>query len=151
MPSRVALLQESGSWILACGEGYGAAALQKAGAAHVVGVDVSEAVCHHAHIKYGLDARPGTAEQIQLSDESIDVIVSFETIEHVPKPDRFLDECVRVLTPKGRLIISTPNKGVYKWPDGASNPHHCSEMTEEEFSLALRSRFRKQPLLHAAS
>jgi SAM-dependent methyltransferase len=127
---------------IACGEGYGAAALQKAGAAHVIGVDVSEEVCVHAHGKYGLDARPGTAEQIPLSDESIDVVVSFETIEHVPEPDRFLDECVRILTPGGRLIISTPNKGVYTWPDGASNPHHCSEMTEEEFSLALRSRFR---------
>src|ERR1019366_10458411 len=98
---------------IACGEGYGAAALQKAGAAHVIGVDVSESICLHARSKYGLDARPGTAEQIPLADGSVDVIVSFETIENVPDTGRFLDECVRILVPGGRLIISTPNKGIY--------------------------------------
>jgi len=125
---------------IACGEGYGAAALQKAGAAHVIGVDISESVCLHARTKYGLDARPGTAEQIPVADESVDVIVSFETIEHVPDTAHFLDECVRILVPGGRLIISTPNKGIYG--RGVKNPYHCSEMTAEEFASGLSSRFR---------
>jgi 2-polyprenyl-3-methyl-5-hydroxy-6-metoxy-1,4-benzoquinol methylase len=126
---------------IACGEGYGAAALQKAGAAHVIGVDVSESACLHARKRYGLDARPGTAEEIPLPDNSVGVIVSFETIEHVPNPSRFLDECVRVLVPGGRLVISTPNKEVYTDRLGARNPYHCSEMTEEELAYTLRSRF----------
>jgi len=124
---------------IACGEGYGAAALQKAGAAHVTGVDISEAVCLHARNKYGIDAKPGNAERIPLGEGSVDVVVSFETIEHVPSPSRFLDECVRVLAPGGRLIMSTPNKSIYG--QGVQNPYHCSEMTEEEFTTALRSRF----------
>ena len=123
---------------VACGEGYGSAALQNAGAASVVGVDVSEDVCFHARSKYGIDAKPGSAENIPLGDSSVDVVVSFETIEHVPHPDRFLDECVRVLAPGGRLIISTPRKGVFEHV----NPYHCSEMTEEEFTAAVQSRFR---------
>jgi 2-polyprenyl-3-methyl-5-hydroxy-6-metoxy-1,4-benzoquinol methylase len=127
---------------IACGEGYGAAALQKAGAAHVTGVDVSESICLHAQSKYGLDARPGSAEQIPLADGSVDVIVSFETIEHVPDTSRFLDECVRILVPGGRLIISTPNKGIYRYRQEAQNPYHCSEMTAEEFASALSSRLR---------
>ena len=81
----------------------------------------------------------GTAEKIPLGDGSIDVVVSFETIEHVPRPDRFLDECVRVLAPGGMLIISTPNKSVYG--QVMQNPYHCSEMKEEEFKAVLRSRF----------
>ena len=125
---------------IACGEGYGGAALQKAGAAQVIGVDISETVCLHARSKYGLDARLGTAEQIPLPDRSVDVIVSFETIEHVPDAHRFLDECVRILVPGGRLIISTPNKGIYG--QAVKNPYHCSEMTLEEFASMLRSRFR---------
>jgi 2-polyprenyl-3-methyl-5-hydroxy-6-metoxy-1,4-benzoquinol methylase len=125
---------------IACGEGYGAAALEKAGAAHVTGVDVSEAACLHARAKYGIDARVGTAAEIPLADGSIDVVVSFETIEHVPSPDRFLDECARVLAPGGMLIISTPNKDIYD-PE-KTNPYHCSEMTEQEFTTALRARFR---------
>ena len=126
---------------IASGEGYGAAALQKAGAAHVIAVDVSESACFHARMKYGIDARPGSAEQIPLPDNSVEVVVSFETIEHVPNPNRFLDECVRVLSSGGKLIISTPNKGIYDVVAPA-NPYHCSEMTEEEFSTALRARFR---------
>jgi 2-polyprenyl-3-methyl-5-hydroxy-6-metoxy-1,4-benzoquinol methylase len=126
---------------IACGEGYGSAALQKTGAANVIGVDVSESTCSHARNKYWLDARPGTAERIPLPDNSVDVVVSFETIEHVPDPDCFLDECVRVLAPGGRLVISTPNKEIYTGRLGARNRYHCSEMTEEEFASALRARF----------
>ena len=124
---------------IACGEGYGAAALQKAGGS-VTGVDISEAVCFHACGKYGIDAKPGSAENIPLGNGSVDVIVSFETIEHVPSPERFLDECARVLAPGGMLIISTPNKDVYG--QTVPNPYHCSEMTEQEFTEALRTRFQ---------
>ena len=127
---------------IACGEGYGSAALARAGAKSVVGVDVSEAACLHAKSKYGLDARQGSAENIPIGDESVDVVVSFETIEHVPNPLRFLDECIRVLAPGGMIVISTPNKGIY-FSELAPNPHHCSEMTEEEFSTALTQRFRE--------
>ncbi|MHB8559070.1 MAG: class I SAM-dependent methyltransferase [Candidatus Acidiferrales bacterium] len=126
---------------IACGEGYGGAALKKAGAAHVIGVDIAEDVCLHARNRYGLDTRLGTAGQIPLGDASVDVVVSFETIEHVPDTPRFLDECVRVLVPGGRLIISTPNKDIYARVGVARNPYHCSEMTEVEFASALRSRF----------
>lgn len=126
---------------IACGEGYGAAALRKAGAAHVTGVDISEETCKHACRKYGLDVRVGSAEQIPLADASVDTVVSFETIEHVPNPLRFLDECARVLTPGGKLIISTPNKHVYSAPGRPVNRYHCSEMTEDEFLSALRARF----------
>lgn len=128
---------------IACGEGYGAAALQKAGATSVIGVDIAGEVCRYARAKYGVDARPGSAEEIPLTDNSIDIVVSFETIEHIPNPLRFLDECRRVLVPGGRLVISTPNKGVYTGPADGPNPFHCSEMTEEEFASMLRTRFRR--------
>lgn len=124
---------------IACGEGYGAAAMLRAGALQVIGVDVSETVCQHAKDKYGIDARPASAERIPLPDQSVDVIVSFETIEHVPDPHRFLKECVRVLVPGGRLIISTPDKEIYG--RSAPNPYHCSEMTAREFARALTDRF----------
>jgi|ERR1700719_10361 len=128
---------------VACGEGYGAAALRNAGASHVVGVDISEEVCLHARKKYGLDARAGAAESIPLADSSVELVVSFETIEHVPNPAVFLDECARILVPGGRLIVSTPNKDVYSRPGVPKNQYHCSEMTEEEFLSALRPKFRK--------
>jgi 2-polyprenyl-3-methyl-5-hydroxy-6-metoxy-1,4-benzoquinol methylase len=127
---------------IACGEGYGTAALAKAGARSVIGVDISEETCAHARRKYGVDARCGSGEAIPLPDRSTDVVVSFETIEHVPDPQKFLAECCRVLRPGGQLIISTPNKGVYREND-SHNPFHCSEMTEAEFVDSLRRHFRK--------
>lgn len=126
---------------VACGEGYGSAGLREAGAKHVIGVDISEGACRHARSRYGLDARLGSAKNIPLDNGSVDVVVSFETIEHVPQPIRFLEECARVLTPGGRLIISTPNREVYSAPGRPINPHHCSEMSEKEFVTALGANF----------
>jgi SAM-dependent methyltransferase len=138
-------VQEKRVLDIACGEGYGATALRRAGASAVIGVDISEDACRHARLKYDLDARRGDAEQIPLEDATVDVVVSFETIEHVTDPLRFLDECARVLVPGGTLIISTPNKDVYS-AAGRPNPYHCSEMREDEFLSALRTRFRSVKL-----
>jgi ubiquinone/menaquinone biosynthesis C-methylase UbiE len=126
---------------IACGEGYGAAALAKAGASSVIGVDVSADVCDHALHKYGLDARPGNAQAIPLPDRSIDLVVSFETIEHVDNPNVFVRECARVLTTEGMLIVSTPNRPIYS-REGTPNPFHRLEFDEREFVDVLRSRFR---------
>lgn len=125
---------------VACGEGYGAAALARAGAASVIGVDLSAETCAHARRKYGLDARPGDAQDIPLPDRSVDMVVSFETIEHVPDPAAFLDECARVLAPDGTLIVSTPNRPVYS-AEGARNPFHRVEVDEREFLEQLCPRF----------
>ncbi len=126
---------------IACGEGYGTAALARAGAESVIGVDRSAEVCAQARSKYGLDARPGDAQAIPLPDQSVDLVVSFETIEHVTEPATFLDECARVLVPEGTLIVSTPNRPVYSGLNHR-NPFHCIEFDEHEFTKLIQSRFR---------
>jgi len=125
---------------IACGEGYGTAALQRAGSKSVVGIDLSHSTCSRARQKYGERFCTGDAHAIPLDDRSIDVIVSFETIEHIRRPEAFLDECVRVLAPKGLLIVSTPNKAVHS-ESPKQNPFHCSEMNEQDFLALLSSRF----------
>lgn len=42
-------------------------------------------------------------------DESFDIILMSEVIEHVAKPDFTLRECWRVLTKKGAVALTTPN------------------------------------------
>jgi SAM-dependent methyltransferase len=127
---------------VACGEGYGAAALAIAGARSVVGVDVSEEACHHAREKYGLDARQGDATRLPLPDASVDLVVSFETIEHIHEPEAFVAECRRILVAGGRLLISTPNRPVYS-PGGLHNPFHVHEMDELGFSALIGANFRR--------
>jgi ubiquinone/menaquinone biosynthesis C-methylase UbiE len=127
---------------IACGEGYGAAALMRAGAASVIGVDVSPEACEHATRRYGIETRVGDAHNIPLANSSVDTIVSFETIEHVSKPEKFLDECVRVLAPGGQIIISTPNRDSYL-KNAPKNPYHQNELDEKEFVTLIVTRFSK--------
>ncbi len=124
---------------VASGEGYGAAALAKAGASSAIGVDVSAESCASAARKYGIWAVVGDAHRLPLADRSVDLVVSFETIEHLARPADFLDECFRVLEPGGTLIVSTPNRPVY----GAEveNPHHVAEFDRDEFAALLAGRF----------
>ncbi len=45
---------------------------------------------------------------VNLDDNSIDYVLSPETLEHTPDPTRLLSELYRVLKPEGKLILSLP-------------------------------------------
>jgi len=120
---------------IACGEGYGTSALLMGGAKKVIGVDISREACDFAKAKYKVDARVGSAEEIPLSDNSVDVIISFETIEHLEHPVKFLQESLRVLSNNGVLLISTPNKALFD--NRGDNHFHINEMSKSEFVLTI--------------
>ena len=124
----------------ACGEGYGSAGLLAAGASKLIAIDVSEDACKTAREKYGIEALIGDVTRLPLPDSSVDVVVSFETIEHLENPNTFISECRRVLTSNGTLIISTPDLKVRR-PD-VNNPYHISEMPESEFFALISKSFR---------
>lgn len=130
---------------IASGEGYGTHAISKV-AKRVVGVDISADAVAHAKIKYGHDYRVGSADRIPVESTSLDAVISFETIEHVPEPRRFVEEVFRVLRPDGLFLVSTPNKDVYH-KGQAPNPFHCSEMTRSEFVNCLSPHFVVKSIL----
>jgi SAM-dependent methyltransferase len=133
---------------VASGEGYGAALLARV-AAHVVGIDLDEAAIEHARHAYhapNLRFQSGSCQDIPLADRSIDVIASFETIEHVDGPERTLDEFRRVLAPDGVLVLSSPNKLVYSDLPGYHNPHHIRELYLSELRDMLCERFENVAL-----
>src|ERR1700694_2221819 len=69
---------------IACGEGYGSALLAKS-ARRVIGVDIAERAVEHAKQRYqaeNLEFATGSCAAIPLGDGAVDVVVSFETIEH---------------------------------------------------------------------
>ncbi|HEX2837444.1 MAG TPA: methyltransferase domain-containing protein, partial [Phycisphaerales bacterium] len=126
----------------ACGLGYGAHILAHNSRAHkVVGVDVDAGSVAYAAASYGgarTEFRAGDAQRLaDLADASVDVVVSFETLEHLPDPRAALAEFTRVLTPGGRLIASVPND----WTDESGrdpNPHHLHVYTWAELALQVR-------------
>jgi SAM-dependent methyltransferase len=125
---------------VACGAGYGTAALRDAGATRAVGVDLNAGAVEHARTRYGVEAIVGSAEAIPMDDGCADLVVSMETIEHIQDPAAFLRECRRVLAPGGLLVVSTPNRAVYS-AAGHHNPYHVSELTETEFSSLVGAEF----------
>ena len=130
---------------VACGAGYGSAALGAAGARQVIGIDVAAETCDFARQHYGVDARLGDAQAMPLSDQSCDLVVSYETIEHLPQPLKLLDECVRVLDRGGVAIISTPHRAQYR-KITPNNPYHLHEFERDEFVRECHARFPRVSL-----
>jgi ubiquinone/menaquinone biosynthesis C-methylase UbiE len=48
-------------------------------------------------------------QSIAHPDNSFDVVISCETIEHLPDPKRAIRELARILRPGGKLFLTTPN------------------------------------------
>ena len=97
---------------IASGEGYGSALIAEV-AESVTGVDIDKEVVKHANNKYrrkNLEFRQGSCENIPIADAVIDLVISFETIEHHDQHNEMMQEIVRVLKPNGVLLISSPNK-----------------------------------------
>ncbi len=124
---------------IACGEGYGTDALGRV-ARSCLGMDRDEETIARAREKYGDHFLVGNAEEIPCESASVDLVVSFETIEHLPSPACFVAEIARTLKPGGQVIISTPNQSTYNIRS-ASNPFHCSEMEKDEFVELLARHF----------
>jgi len=134
---------------IASGEGYGSAMLARA-ARRVTGVDISPAAVDHARRKYERDNlrfAHGSCAAIPLPDRAVDVVVSFETIEHHTEHEQMLREIRRVLRPNGLVVISSPDKAEYSDKPGYRNPFHVKELYKEEFRALLAAHFRHVRLL----
>lgn len=124
---------------IACGSGYGTKMLA-ATAKKVYGVDVNNTAIQYAKKNYTspkIDYRIGDAVEIPLEDGAVDVVVSFETIEHISQYEEFINEIKRVLKPGGLFIVSTPNNEEY--PE--TNPFHVHEFSFKELDRLLSKHF----------
>lgn len=133
---------------IACGEGYGAAILKRAGAASVIAGDKESGTIDQAKAKYvaaAIDYRVMDAEAIDLPAQSIEFVVSFETIEHLEHPERLLAGIQRSAIVGADILISTPNRRVSNpgttLEDRPQNPFHIREYTPEEFQDLLGQYF----------
>ena len=128
---------------IACGEGYGSEMLSRR-AKSVVGVDIDPATVAHAIKKYHspkMRFLEGACEKIPLPDKSVDLVVSFETLEHFEDHNKFFREIERVLDSSGILVISTPEKAAYSDKPTYVNPFHKKELNREQFLQLLSQNY----------
>jgi O-antigen biosynthesis protein len=128
---------------VACGEGYGSSFMATV-ARSVVGVDISDKAIQHAlatYTKPNLTFCQGSATALAFADASYDVVVSFETIEHLAEQAQMLSEIRRVLRPDGLLVISSPNRPIYSEESGEHNEFHVKELDFKEFDELLKTQF----------
>jgi SAM-dependent methyltransferase len=119
-----------------CGEGYGTQAL--AARCPTVALDYDAAAAQHlARARPTLPALRGNLTDLPLRDDTVDVLVSLQTIEHLWDQPRFVTECARVLRPGGLLVLSTPNR--HTFPPG--NVFHHRELDADELGELLTPTF----------
>ena len=112
----------------------------------MLGLDLDPQAVEHARARYAgipqlvYEQADATALR-HLPDASFDLILSFETLEHVQAQEPLLDGFARLLAPGGLLLVSTPDKRVYTDLTGEANPHHVRELYRDEFEALLAPRF----------
>jgi SAM-dependent methyltransferase len=119
------------------------------GARTVHGIDISKEAIKYAAEYYNgknLIYEVGDAEKLDgLQDNTFDMVVSFETIEHLINRDRYIDQIFRVLKSEGSLIISTPDRRLastlYPLRGKPNNPYHIHEFTHDQFLNFLGKKF----------
>jgi 2-polyprenyl-3-methyl-5-hydroxy-6-metoxy-1,4-benzoquinol methylase len=123
----------------ACGSGFGSNIIAKAAKKEieeVVGIDIDAEVISYARGAYYhplITFQQGDVLDSNLPKryEPFDLIISFETIEHVQNEDQFMSNIYEMLKPGGKLVISTPfGQGRGK---PTREPFHVHQLTKEEF------------------
>ena len=123
---------------IGCGNGYGTALMAKT-AKEIVGLDYDAGTVEQNKEKYrsiaNISFKQASIPPIPFEDGSFEVITAFQFIEHIEPRKEFLKECMRVLSPGGSLLVTTPN--VKK--SLARNPFHVHEYTFAEMDAELKS------------
>lgn len=133
----------------ACGTGYGTEMLSRV-AQSAVGFEFSEhalqwANTHHKqrNVTY---VRGDLNKPLPFEKESFNVVVSFETLEHIENQENVLSEFRRILMPGGKLILSSPDREIITEKAETDNRFHIHELSKTEFVKKVREYFEIEEL-----
>ena len=131
-----------------CADGFGVSMMVQ-NAKKVVGIDNDKTLIVCAKEKYkslkNAEFIIGDARRLPFPDNSFDVAVSFEIIEHLINQKNFLLELNRVVKRGGTVIISTPdhnaNQKIGIYQPRHEGHGHPSELTFEQFFYLMNQYF----------
>ncbi|MDP3732372.1 MAG: class I SAM-dependent methyltransferase, partial [Candidatus Omnitrophota bacterium] len=125
----------------ACGVGYGAHYLAQV-AREVIGIDTSREAITYAQEHYqkgNIQFKVMNVHNLEFPDKYFDIVCSFETLEHLDEPKRFMFEVKRVLKENGIFIVSTPH--MRRTTHNPKNPYHKAEFSHKELESLLKEYF----------
>ncbi len=132
-----------------CGSGYGSIILSRK-ASKVIGIELDNHALEFARNHYQTDKvsfqKADLTNLLDFPTDYFDIIVSIETIEHIPTHDIMIVEFSRVLKPNGLLILSTVDHEVYSIKSGIRNKHHINELTKKQLVSVMSRHFKVEEL-----
>lgn len=134
-----------------CGSGYGSAKIA-ATAARVTAVDVASDAIEYARTKFARNnlefACVPVEPKLPFPDASFDVVLSFQVFEHVRNTDHYLAEIRRVLSPRGVLVLITPDRTTRLLPmQRPWNRWHIREYNPRTLATRLSRHFSSVEVL----
>jgi len=136
---------------VACGRGGYVRALARQGA-HAFGLDFSVAALQIGRERALRSPEEqlasfvqGDAHSLPFPDDYFDLVISCETIEHLPSPELGLREFYRVTRPRGMLFLTTPNylnmMGLYEIYSKIRHPgRRNSDQPYDRFQFFFQTR-----------
>lgn len=134
-----------GGRLLEIGSGLGHLVAQLEDRFQTFGVDVNHwAVKASLPVVKQTQLQVASAQDLPFSDSSFNVVIIKHIVEHLPEPQKAIQEISRVLAPGGILVLATPNLGSLlrpwkgtKWI-GYQDPTHISLKPPEEWLALIR-------------
>jgi len=134
------LLPEGRVLDLGCGVGH---SFELLAPRESVGVDVEPSVLE------GQQRETVVADMRDLpfEDASFASLLSVQSIEHVPDPERVLSQACRVLEPNGVAVFVTPNRLTFGAPDEIIDPYHYREYDPKQLRSLMAGWFSRVQIL----
>lgn len=133
----------------ACGTGYGSEFISDS-VEKVIGIEISDHALEWGkkhHQKTNIEFKKGNLNNpLDVPSESVDTVISFETLEHVENQENMLSEFNRVLKPGGLFFISSPDREILTEKAGDDNKFHIHELSKKEFVSLLKKYFKIEEL-----
>lgn len=127
---------------IAGGSGYGTYLLgTKGNAQKVTSVDLDVEAVKYANIKYhndNIERKVGNAIEY-VEEKTYDLVVSFETVEHLNNYEKFIHNIHQSLKENGELIISTPITS--QTTTTPFNKYHVIEWSFDDFQELIKKKF----------